>query len=76
MRQNVGCALYLLANYYSVVHDSVQARIKDFEGDPSDKKAPGARLSKIRAKVLTKQMLTMTNLRSHSTFQKFDIPVG
>ena len=68
--------MYLLANYYSVVHESVQARIKDAEGDPNDKKSLGVRLNKIRAQVFTKQMLMLTNLRSHSAFQKFEIPIG
>lgn len=37
LRQNVGGSLYLLANYYSVVHESIQVRTKDMEGDPADK---------------------------------------
>lgn len=76
LRQNAGGALYLLANYYSVVHESIQARIRDVEGDPNDKKSLGARLTKIRMKVFTKQMLMLTNLRTHSGFQKFEIPIG
>lgn len=76
LRQNVGGALYLLANYYSVVHESVQARIQDVEGDPKDKAGLGSRLTKIRAKVFTKQMLMLANLRTHSGFQKFEIPIG
>jgi hypothetical protein len=76
LRQNAGGALYLLANYYSVVHESVQARIKNVEGDPNNKNSLGARLKKIRAKVFTKQLLMLTNLRSHSAFQKFEIPIG
>ena len=76
LRQNAGGALYLLANYYSVVHESVQARIRDAEGDPSDKKSLGNRLAKIRIKVFTKQMLMLSNLRTHSGFQKFELPIG
>ena len=54
----------------------MQARIHDLEGDPDDKKSLGSRLRKVRIKVFTKQMLMLTNLRTHAAFQKFEIPVG
>lgn len=76
LRQNVGGALYILANYYSIVHESIQARIKDVEGDLEDKNSLGARLTKLRTKVFTKQVLMLTNLRTFSDFQKYEIPVG
>jgi hypothetical protein len=72
----VGGSLYLLANYYSVVHESIQARIKDAEGDLNDKKSLGSRLAKIRVKVFTKQVLMLINLQAFAGFQKFEIPIG
>ncbi|KIW03822.1 uncharacterized protein PV09_05121 [Verruconis gallopava] len=76
LRRTVGASLYLLANYYSIVHESIQARIKDAEGDPNDKKSLGAQLTKLRVKVFTKQMLVLTNLRTFAAFQKYEIPIG
>lgn len=76
MRQNVGGSLYLLANYYSVVHETIRARVGDFEGDPSDSKSLGARLTKLRTKVFTKQLLMLVNLRNYQKFLKWEIPIG
>jgi hypothetical protein len=58
------------------VHESIQARIKDVEGDLHDKTSLGARLAKLRLKVFTKQVLMLTNLRTYAAFQKFEIPIG
>ncbi|QDS77146.1 hypothetical protein FKW77_001332 [Venturia effusa] len=76
LRQSLGGALYLLANYYSIIHETVQARVRNDEGDPEDKQSPGHRLSKMRLKVFAKQMQILTSLKTYSNFIQWEIPIG
>lgn len=76
IRKTLGASLYLLANYYSIVHETVQARIRGDEGDPEDKLSPGRRLEKARNQVYAKQMLLITGLRTNSDFLKWEVPIG
>lgn len=78
LRADLGSSLYLLANYYSVVHETVQNRIRG--GDSklyiSEKDSPVQQLDKARLKVFAKSMLVLQGLRTHSSFVKFDFPIG
>jgi len=76
LRQSLGGALYLLANYYSIVHETVQARVRNNEGDPADKESPGQRLSKMRVKVYSKLNLVLNSLKTYSKFIGWEIPIG
>ncbi|TID19071.1 MFS transporter [Venturia nashicola] len=76
LRQSLGGALYLLANYYSIIHETVQSRVRNDEGDPDDKQSPGHRLSKMRLKVFAKQMQILTSLKTYSSFVRWEIPIG
>jgi len=74
LRQDLGSALYLLANYYSVVQETVRTRIYGRE-DLSDG-SPYEALEKARLKVFSKSVLILQNLRTHSAFIKYDLPIG
>ena len=76
LRQKLGGALYLSANYYSIMHETVMARIRGNEGDPTSSTSPGYKLTKARNKVFAKQMLTLQGLRMHSAMIKFEFPLG
>ncbi|KAI7193921.1 hypothetical protein KC363_g2440 [Hortaea werneckii] len=76
LRQSLGRSLYLLANYYSVVHESVRTRLRGGEGDTTLKDSPGYKLDKARQKVYSKCSTVLTGLRTQSSFIKFDIPIG
>ncbi|KAF2111459.1 hypothetical protein BDV96DRAFT_603054 [Lophiotrema nucula] len=76
LRQKLGGALYLSANFYSIVHETVLARIRDDEGDIEDPKSPGYALQKARNKVFAKQMLLLQGLRMHSAFVRWEVPLG
>ncbi|EME47794.1 hypothetical protein DOTSEDRAFT_69660 [Dothistroma septosporum NZE10] len=76
VRKNLGSALYLLANYYSVTHETVRLRLRGEMGDMALKDSPGRRLDKARNKLFGKANLTIQGLQSQSAFLKFDIPVG
>ncbi|KAF2103870.1 hypothetical protein NA57DRAFT_70079 [Rhizodiscina lignyota] len=76
IRKGLGGALYLSANYYSIVHELANSRIRGDEGNPDDKKSPGHRLEKARVKVFSKMMLALNGLRAYSGFQKWEVPIG
>jgi hypothetical protein len=76
LRQNAGGALYLLANYYSIVHETVKSRIRDEQGFPETPGSPGHQLSKIRLRVFSKMNLILTILKTHAAFLKWEIPIG
>lgn len=76
LRSKMGASLYLLANYYSIVHETFRARIRGDEGDPRVKTSAGRRMAKARLKVYQKQLLLTTNLRAMADFQKWELAIG
>lgn len=76
MRQSLGASLYMLANYYSVIHETVKIRMRGGEGDWTLKTSAGRRLAKARNKVFSKLMLMLNGLRTYSEFQRWEVPVG
>ena len=76
LRKSLGSALYLLANYYSVMHETVRARIRGFEDDPSIKGSVSQRLEKARRTIFGKTNLLLSGMRTRTEFVKFDIPLG
>ncbi|KAF2762797.1 hypothetical protein EJ05DRAFT_534275 [Pseudovirgaria hyperparasitica] len=76
LRSSLGGSLYLLANYYSIVHETVKVRLHDAEGDAGDKNSPGRRLEKERLRVFSKQMMMFTQMRTISDFTKWEVPIG
>ena len=76
LRQTLGSSLYLLANYYSIVHETVFARMSGQEGDALNKSSAGRRLEKARHTVFSKQMLMIDGMRTYAGFLKWEVPIG
>ncbi|KAH9844572.1 Aromatic acid exporter family member 2 [Teratosphaeria destructans] len=76
LRQNVGRTLYLLANYYSVMHETVRIRLRGLDEDISSKHSPIHKLDKARRKLFTKSSILLAGLRAQAEFVKFDVPIG
>ncbi|USP81966.1 hypothetical protein yc1106_09240 [Curvularia clavata] len=78
VRQQLGGALYLSANLYSIMHEQVMGRIRgELGGDEeSNKESPGYQLVKARNKVFAKQMLTLQGLKMHAGFVRWEFPLG
>lgn len=77
LRRDLGSALYLLANYYSVVQETVRVRIQgDGELLLNQKDGPYGKLEKERLKIFSKAMLVLQSLRTHANFVKFDFALG
>ena len=75
-RNKLGGALYLSANFYSIMHETVMARIRGDGGDPEDKTSPAFKLGKVQNKVFAKQMLTLQALKIHSAMVNYEFPLG
>lgn len=76
LRKDLGSTLYLLANYYSVVHSTIHARMHDTEGDMDSKHSPGRQLEKVRRKIFGKLMMLLPSLRQHADWQKWELTIG
>lgn len=76
LRQSLGASLYLLANYYSLIHETVSARMRGDEGDMELKSSSGRRLEKARNQVFSKQVLMLNGLRTYSDFLRWEVPIG
>lgn len=76
LRKNLGSAFYLLANYYSVVHETLKLRLSGGLGDQRLKDSPGRRLDKSRYSIYAKCNILLSSLRAQAAFIKYDIPIG
>ncbi|KAJ5563263.1 hypothetical protein N7535_008427 [Penicillium sp. DV-2018c] len=76
LRQSLGASLYLLANYYSIIHETISARMRGDEGHYMLRSTAGRKLEKARHKVFSKQMLMLTSLRTYSGFLRWEVPIG
>lgn len=76
MRKDLGSTMYLIANYYSVVHSSIGARIRQTDGPRDDKNSPGRKLEKMRHRIFGKIMLLLPSLNQHAEWQKWEINIG
>lgn len=77
LRKTLGSSLYLVANYYSIVHETVKTRIRDGgHAIIESENDPRRRLEKERTKVFTKTMLVLQELEKHSGFVTWDISMG
>lgn len=77
LRQDMGSAIYILANYYSCVHTTLDARlhlgpaINDLPPN-----SPVKKLDKARQRVFGKVLLMLSRLQNHHNFTRYEIPFG
>ena len=79
LRKDLGGTLYLLANYYSCVHTTVNMRLKHGANShrlEQDKSSPMHRLSKARMKCYRKLIVLLSKLREHSKFTRWEPTFG
>lgn len=76
LRRDLGSTLYLLANYYSVIHSTIRSRVDDTEGDMESKTSPGRRLDKVRHKIFAKLLMLLPSLKQHADWQKWEVNIG
>lgn len=71
LRKDLGNTLYLLGNYYSCVHTTVNMRLKHGANSyrlEQDKNSPMHKLYKARLKCFSKIIVLLSKLREHSKF--------
>jgi len=76
LRNGMGGGLYILANYYSIVHETVSVRMRKIEGDVKNKNSPGHMLQKIRIKLFNKLALVMQSSKTNRDYVGWEIPIG
>lgn len=72
-RRMLGRSLFVLANFYSCVHTTVQVWISD-QPDKAGKAIP--LLDAAKQRLFAEQMRLLTALRAQSNFTRFDFPLG
>lgn len=58
------------------MHETVKLRLRNQQGDMNMKDSPGRKLEKARTKLFSKANLTISGLRTQTTFLSYDIPIG
>ena len=79
LRKDLGSTLYLMANYYSCVHTTVNARLEHGAASHAleqDKSSPMYKLAKARIKCFSKIIVFLSKLREHSEFTKWEPTFG
>lgn len=76
LRKDLGASIYLLSNFYSVVHETMAARVKGTDGDARVKGTHAYNLDKARNAVFSKLMLLLNNLKTNAAFSKLQLRVG
>lgn len=76
LRQSVGAALYLSANFYSVVHETVSARTRGEAKLLEAKESPYHRLEKIATNLLSKSHLLITAMRTSLNYSRWQLSIG
>ncbi|EXJ84277.1 hypothetical protein A1O3_04944 [Capronia epimyces CBS 606.96] len=77
LRKDLGATLYLMANYYSITHSTVETKLRHGSlARQNDKSCPMRKLDKAREKVYEKIMVMMNRLREHSAFTVYEPTFG
>lgn len=78
MRKDLGAGLFMLAHHYSIVHETVSARVRHNGegGDPIYDTAPGRKLHKLRLDAFARQSMLIARVRVNSGFQPWSLGLG
>ncbi|KAK7936689.1 uncharacterized protein PG986_015127 [Apiospora aurea] len=76
IRRDLSATLYLLANYFSVIDESLKSKLHGTGGDPRHKRSPHNRLKKHRQLLLGKLLLLLPSLKQHADWQRWEPTVG
>ncbi|CAK7216025.1 hypothetical protein SEUCBS140593_002731 [Sporothrix eucalyptigena] len=76
LRRDLSATLYLLANYFSVINETLKSTMHGTGGDPDVPGTPAHRLLKVRQKLFSKLMLLLPSLQMHSAWQKWEPTIG
>ena len=76
LRRQLGESIYLLGNYYSVMHFTIRMRLDSTGGDVNDKQSPAARIDRVRVNLHSKILAFLTQLQTHLSFVPWEFSFG
>jgi len=77
VRRDLGATLFLLANFYSCIHMTIELRLhRGTSTDPNNAKAPMTALNKVRYKLFGQCITMLNRLREDFSFLKFEPTFG
>lgn len=76
LRRDLSKALYLLANFFSVVNRSLKTKLLHNGGEEDVPDTPAYKLKELRTEIFSKLMLLLPSLRDHARWQKWEPDVG
>jgi len=76
MRKHLATSLHLIANYNTVVHRTVKARLTRTEGDVKDENSQAYALSRARRAMFNKIMVLNASVRHSLYLQKYEPTLG
>ncbi|RWA11806.1 hypothetical protein EKO27_g3326 [Xylaria grammica] len=76
LRRDLAVTLYLLANYFSVINETLKSKLNGTGGDRNVKGTPAHQLAKHRLRLFSKLMLLLPSLKQHADFQRWEPTVG
>ncbi|OHW97327.1 MFS transporter protein [Colletotrichum incanum] len=76
LRRDLSASLYLLANYFSVVTETIKATMEETHGDIKKPGTPAHKMEKERRRILGKLLLLLPSLDSHAQWQKWEPDIG
>ena len=76
LRKDLGASLYLLANFYSIVHTTFGLRLRAVEGDLKYRESAGRKLEKARTAVYLKEMKLLAEVREQSEWTRWEPTFG
>ncbi|KAJ2992351.1 hypothetical protein NUW58_g2195 [Xylaria curta] len=76
LRRDLAVTLYLLANYFSVINETLKSKLNGTGGDRNVKGTPAHQLAKQRIRLFGKLMLLLPALKQHTDFQRWEPTIG
>lgn len=76
LRRDLAATLYLLANYFSVINETLKSKLKGTGGDRNVKGTPAHHLAKHRVRLFGKLMMLLPSLKQHADFQRWEPTIG
>ncbi|OAA63594.1 hypothetical protein SPI_03757 [Niveomyces insectorum RCEF 264] len=76
LRRDLSATLYLLANYFSVINETLKTTMYGRGGDAGDPGNPAHKLVKVRQKLHSKLLLLLPSLQLHADWQKWEPTIG
>ncbi|KAI1624566.1 hypothetical protein EDD37DRAFT_417515 [Exophiala viscosa] len=77
LRKDLGSTLYIMANYYSITHSTLEMKLRlGWRAQDAGKMSAMKKLDKARRRSFEKMIIMMNKLREHSAFTVYEPSIG